>query len=95
MKLVYHPQAKEDLRQTTKYYAQINYDLGNDFKLLFQEAALHISDNPFRYRVVRDDIRKCSMKRFPHAIYFRIQEDTVQILVVKHHRRHPDFGMNR
>jgi plasmid stabilization system protein ParE len=34
--------------------------------------------------------------RFPFSIVFRlINDDTIRILVIRHHRRHPRFGLSR
>jgi hypothetical protein len=35
------------------------------------------------------------LKRFPFGLYFRVAEDVIRILTVKHHRRHPGLGMQR
>ena len=95
MKLIYHPKAMRDLEETTRYYASIDGELGRDFKDRIAMALLDILRQPLRYRVIEADIRKCTLKRFPYAVYFRIIDEQVQVLVVKHHRRHPSFGMDR
>jgi plasmid stabilization system protein ParE len=49
-----------------------------------------------RFEQVRPGIRRYLLERFPYGIYYRTpNEETVQILVVKHHSRRPGFGMRR
>ena len=46
--------------------------------------------------VVRGDMRRALMKRFPYLILFRVVNNAViRITVIKHQRRHPAYGMNR
>jgi toxin ParE1/3/4 len=46
--------------------------------------------------IVRNDIRRALMKRFPYQIHFRILPgEAIRITVVKHEKRHPAYGMNR
>ncbi len=50
---------------------------------------------PARWRIIKNDKRRYLMPRFPHGIYYRIVDDAVRILVIKHHSQHPDYGMQR
>ena len=46
--------------------------------------------------IVESDIRRALLKRFPFVIYFRfLENDIIRVLLVKHQRRHPSFGMKR
>jgi hypothetical protein len=45
---------------------------------------------------VSKGIRRCLAHRFPYAILFRvISEETLRVLITRHHRRHPSFGLRR
>jgi plasmid stabilization system protein ParE len=50
---------------------------------------------PESFAVRERDLRRVNLKRFPYHFLFRIADDTVRILVVRHHRRHPSFGAGR
>lgn len=59
-------------------------------------SVLRIAANPGRWMVVKTDIRRALMKRFPYIIYFRqTAQAQIRILVVKHQRRHPAYGLER
>ncbi len=48
------------------------------------------------YAIVKRGMRRCLVHRFPYAVLFRIvSEGTVRVLVIRHHRRHPSFGLGR
>jgi len=51
---------------------------------------------PTRYLIVKADIRRALMKRFPYVIFFRhLPDDTIRVTVVKHEKKHPAFGSSR
>jgi plasmid stabilization system protein ParE len=62
----------------------------------FDEHILRISESPLLWQVIEVDIRRSLMQRFPYSIYFRqVANNVVRVLVVKHQRRHPDYGLDR
>ncbi len=70
MKLTYHPKAKADLEEITRYYAAIEISLAKDFKDRLDMAVQSILTQPLRYRIIEANIHKCLMTRFPYAVYF-------------------------
>ena len=48
-------------------------------------------NSPELWSVARDNLRIYTMARFPFAVYYRLHDDELRILVVKHHKRHPDY----
>jgi plasmid stabilization system protein ParE len=91
MKLVYHPDAEEELLDAVRFYQRRVTGLGERFLREFDAAISRIQAAPDRWAMVEGDIRRYLMRRFPYAIYYRHEEDCLRILVVKHHSRHPDY----
>lgn len=50
---------------------------------------------PYRYHFFKSDLRRVNLKRFPYHFLYRVVGDCVRILVVRHHRREPEYGMER
>ncbi|GJL63828.1 MAG: hypothetical protein NPIRA04_24820 [Nitrospirales bacterium] len=49
-----------------------------------------------QYHIIERDVRRCLVHRFPYSVYFRLLDtETVRILVVRHHKRHPQVGLRR
>lgn len=70
--------------------------LGDAFIEEFNSQLARITDHPHRWMIVRGDVRRALMRRFPYVIYFRMLEpDNLRIIVVRHQRRHPGHGTNR
>jgi plasmid stabilization system protein ParE len=50
---------------------------------------------PESFSVRERELRRVNLLRFPYHFLFRIAGDTVRILVVRHHGRHPSLGIHR
>ncbi len=96
MRIEYHPTLENELEQIRDYYESQSYGLGIEFVNEFERQVLKLAATPERWMIVRGDLRRSLMKRFPYVIYFRTpQPDLVRITVVKHEKRHPSFGVRR
>jgi hypothetical protein len=61
------------------------------YEPFFQKAA----DSPEAYDIRDRDLRRVNLEKFTYHFMFRIVDDTVRILVVRHHRRRPSLGLHR
>ncbi len=96
MNVVYHPAIEHELRQVIDFYEACSKGLGIQFLDEFEKQILSIASMPTRWLIVEADIRRSLMKRFPYVIYFRVlNEDLLRVTVVKHQRRHPEYGRKR
>lgn len=96
MRIEYHPSVAGELEEIRDFYESRSEGLGLDFVNEFEKQALRIVTMPERWMIVRGDIRRSMMKRFPYVIFFRlIGTGSVRVTVVKHERRHPSYGLNR
>jgi len=95
MRLIYHPHARAELVAAATYYENRVSSLGTQFRDEANQTASRILQTPRRWRIIEADIRRALMARFPFAFYYRVLPDHVQILAVKHHKRHPDYWRYR
>jgi toxin ParE1/3/4 len=96
MRVEYHPAVEAELREIRWHYEDRSPGLGTQFVDEFERQVLLLAATPERWMVVASNIRRCLMRRFPYIIYFRcVDADCLRITVVKHHRRHPDYGRDR
>jgi len=96
MRIEYHPAIEQELREIIDYYNQCSLGLGTEFLNEFERQIFKIAAMPMQWRVVENDIRRALMKRFPYVIYFRVLDsDVLRVTVIKHQRRHPNFGLGR
>ena len=95
MRLLYHPLAESEIIEAASFYESRSPGLGEGFLGQLADAAIRVQYHPHRWPVVESDIRRIMLKRFPFGIYFRVVGDTIRVLTVKHHRRHPGYGTDR
>jgi plasmid stabilization system protein ParE len=96
MRVEYHPAIETEINEIRSYYDERSPGLGSEFVGEFERQILALATAPERWMVVTGDIRRCLMRRFPYIVYFRwINSDLIRIVVVKHQRRHPQYGRNR
>ena len=92
----YHPAVASELEEIRDYYEDKSAGLGKAFIDEFERQLLSIAAMPTRWMIVRDDLRRSLMKRFPYVIFFRvIDEEVIRVTVVKHEKRHPALGLGR
>ena len=96
MKVEYHPDTVTDLNDAVSYYNERLSGLGDEFRSEIHDTIARIIDSPDQHRVIQFNIRRCFVHRFPFSILYRIvDDDLIRILVIRHHKRHPEFGIQR
>jgi len=96
MNLIYHRGVQGDVATVLRYYDEVG---GSGLsEAFFDDFMRHVSlvvENPARFHRVDGDLRRANLDRFPYHFLYRVQGDTVRILVVRHHQRDPDHGIKR
>lgn len=96
MKVEYHPLTTSDLNHAVTYYNRQQSGLGDQLRTEVYASIERVLASPAQFSVVSKDIRRCLVHRFPFAVLFRVvSEDTLRVLVIRHHRREPNFGLGR
>ncbi len=79
-----------------KYYEQVSTpELADEFYSELRHFILTAVEKPKSFAVRERDVRRVNLQRFPYHFLFRIVNDTIRILVVRHHSRSPSFGIRR
>ena len=96
MRVILHQKVYSDVDKIMEYYEQAGIPkLADEF---YEELSHFIAEagaKPETYSIRQSDVRRVNLQRFPYHFLFRIVGDTVRILVVRHHRRHPSLGISR
>jgi hypothetical protein len=87
--LQFIPEIEEDVIKSYIWYESKSRGLGEDFLRMFYVSANEISSNPLLYPKVYQDIRRRLLRRFPFAIYFKIEEDRIIVFGLFHCARNP------
>lgn len=97
MKVRYHALARQDVLNILKYYErEANAEIAVKFFAELEQCIRRIAKNPNSFPELSEGVRRCFLVRFPYQINYEIiSSSEIRILVVKHQRRNPDFGLDR
>ena len=96
MRLEFHRKIHSDISRIMDFYEdvagpQLADEFYSELKVYFRKAA----DSPESYSIHKRDTRRVNLNRFPYHFFFRIVEDRVRILVIRHHKRRPLTQLRR
>lgn len=96
MQIEYHVSARLDVLKIMEYYeAAAGAGLASEFFAEFLYSIDQLADRPTAFPIAVRDLRRANLHRFPYHILFRVIDDSVRILVVRHDGRNPSFGTRR
>ena len=89
--------ANRDVKRALDYYKRAaGVKVAENFINQIESKVAEIVRSPESYQIVTKDLRCANLDRFPYQIIYRIEsESMIRILLVRHHKQHPDFGLNR
>ena len=91
----FHPEALEESDHAADFYREKHPGLEIRFLEALNDAISRIRRNPFLYRCIDGDIRKCRIMRFPYGVIYRIRGDQVEVIAIAHLRQQPDYWKSR
>ena len=96
MRLILHPKLSSDIHKIMEYYEQVAApELANEFYAELRHFIDEAAARPESFSIREHDIRRVNLQRFPYHFLYCIVGDTIRILVVRHHRRHPSLETKR
>ncbi len=87
--LVVSPEAAAEVEEAVGWYETRSLGLGTEFARVVRATFAVIERTPFQFPEAALGIRRAVMRRFPYAAYFAIEPNSIAVLAVFHHRRHP------
>ncbi len=96
MDVIFHPLVQKDMSQVLSYYTcESGEALADRF---FDEAEImvrKIADDPLKFHPIDEFRRRANFPTFPYHFIFESRGRQVRITILRHHKRHPRFGMSR
>jgi toxin ParE1/3/4 len=83
--------AQKEIENAVDYYTLYSAIAPSNFIAVLQDAYTTLGTNPY-FRICYKNIRALKLKRFPHSLYFVIDENknTVWVLSCFHNKRNPN-----
>ena len=87
--------AREELDEAATWYERQTPGLGQRFKDHVGEVLDRVRRTPEIHGRVYGDVRCAKVRRFPYAVYYRIEPDRVVVIAVFHGKRDPRVWQRR
>ncbi len=96
MKVIYHRSAVRDVRRILDHY---DSDAGPQladrfFKDLLGTISKALS-NPQQFPPIGEFLRRANLPDFPYHFLYQEKPWGIKVMVVRHHRRNPRYGLRR
>lgn len=81
--------AEDDLRQAHSWYGRIHHRLKDGFVSDVDWAIKKLILQPLAYVAQRKNVRRILLKKFPYALYYRIEGNMIVVFSVFHSYQDP------
>jgi plasmid stabilization system protein ParE len=95
VRVEFHPTVQRDVAEALQHYDAVSQKLGEEFHAELQRVIALAAAKPGRFHMIQLGFHRANLKRFPYHFIYRELPDGIRVTLVRHHRRHPDFGMER
>ena len=89
------PAVEVDIESAFEWYQSESSGLGIEFLDELRAAYDRIEESPIKYQVLKWDIRRSLLRRFPYAVYFVVENELVVIIAVMPAARDPASWQRR
>lgn len=87
--------AEMEMLEAARFYELQAPGLGSDFLDKIESAVQDIGMHPERWPIIRLNIRRRLIHRFPYALLYRVESNEVVVQATMHLHRRPDYWKNR
>jgi plasmid stabilization system protein ParE len=95
MRLIIHPLIQKDIRYALDYYDHRSDRAGDRFFAEVAKALDRIETAPLSFHPIDHRRRRCNLPGFPYHLVFEVREELIGVMVLRHDRRKPSFGLTR
>ena len=97
MKVVFGSGANLDIKNILEYYRrEAGADVAADFHSELKAVIDRVKKWPESFPLIGEGLCRAILRRFPYQVVYRVQSaDRIRILAIRHHKQHPDFGLDR
>ena len=94
--IIFHRLIDRDIRCALDYYeSEGGSRLADRFFSEVEATVEEIEARPTSHHFSDGGLRKAALGSFPYHFLFEVDAETIWIAVLRHDRRHPNFGLRR
>lgn len=83
------PEAETEIEEAYERYEEKRPGLGEEFLASLRTSLSEIEESPRRFPLVRGEMRRAVLRRFPYSLYFSVTSTKAIVFACYHGRRDP------
>ncbi|MBB5040498.1 type II toxin-antitoxin system RelE/ParE family toxin [Prosthecobacter dejongeii] len=95
MEIIRHPKLAEDIRDAALHYAEISERVLAAYWSELDSVLASVKRNPRSHHYDSCGLRRASLRKFPYHLLYEVDDDAIYLVVLRHDKRHPDYGVDR
>ena len=95
MRLIFHPEVKEEVKASYDWYQEQAEGLGDDFLNELEASYDAICELPTTWPKFKKGFRRFLLSKFPFSVIYQVSENTVYVVAIMHNSRKPGYWRNR
>ena len=92
---MFHPEAALEFEEAVRFYKRRGRGLGARLASEVRATIRKVVENPDRWRVLEDDVRRCLVRVFPYSVLYTVEPEYVLIIAIMHGKREPGYWRKR
>ncbi|MBC7909470.1 MAG: type II toxin-antitoxin system RelE/ParE family toxin [Pyrinomonadaceae bacterium] len=93
--IIVRPEAAREIQDAFDWYEEKSEGLGLEFLRAADACLAGIKRSPLASPIVHEQIRRALLRRFPYALFYLVQAESIIVLACFHVKRHPVDWMRR
>ena len=81
-------EADLDVVNAVAWYEEQRSGLGAELLIELDAVMQRVVEMPLQFPEVKDGVRRALLHRFPYSVYFKVGDETVDVVAILHHHRH-------
>ena len=82
-------EAHLDVVEAVAWYEEQRSGLGAELLTELDVVMQRVIQTPLQFPEIREGVRRALLHRFPFSVYFRVGHETIDVVAILHHHRHP------
>jgi plasmid stabilization system protein ParE len=95
MQIIRHPKLADDIRAAAMHYAEISERVLSAFWSELDSVLASVERNPRSHHFDSCGLRRANFRKFPYHLLYEVDDDAIFLVVLRHDRRHPHYGIDR
>ncbi len=89
MRVIFTPLARAEVLDAHDWYEARQVGLGVRFRDELEIVVVRLRENLAQFPAVLQDVRRARLRKFPYALFFREEADTITVIACFHGSRDP------